>query len=239
MHFDTKIGRNYARLHIENITILCHGLPFERGSVVEKSYNDLALFFALNGINSLIFDFSGTGFSDGEFSIKNWVDDLKRICGEFSSVNLVGFSMGGVVAANVAAEADNIESLVIASSPCCADTIRHTKHIYENAKSKEILRGLKDFETFDRMFREEMKEFEPIRRISEVKCPVLIVHGTSDDVVPFESGVKLFERANEPKTFLEVRNGSHFLRQERVVVEKIIEWLKKEKKGTSQEVITL
>ena len=239
MHFDTKIGRNYTRIHIENITILCHGLPFERGSVVEKSYNDLALFFALSGINSLIFDFSGTGFSDGEFSIRNWIDDLKNICREFNKVSLVGFSMGGVVAVNVAAEADNVESLVVASSPCCADTIRHTKHIYDNAKSKEILRGLRDFESFDRMFRQEMREFEPIKRISEVKCPVLIVHGTSDDVVPFENGVRLFEKAREPKTFLEVRNGSHFLRQERIVVEKIIEWLKKEKKGVSQEVITL
>jgi|Deesub1362B_J571_1020462.scaffolds.fasta_scaffold00022_62 alpha/beta superfamily hydrolase len=239
MHFDTKIGRNYARLHIENITILCHGLPFERGSVVEKGYNDLALFFALNGINSLIFDFSGTGFSDGEFSIKNWVEDLKNICSEFNSVNLVGFSMGGVVAANVAAEVENVESLVIASSPCCADTIRNAKNIYENAKSKEILRGLSDFESFEKMLRHEMKEFEPIRRISEVRCPILIVHGTSDDVVPFENGIMLFEKASEPKTFLEVRNGSHFLRQERVVVEKIIEWMKKEKKGVSQEVISL
>jgi len=239
MQFDTKIGRNYARLHIETVTVLCHGLPFERGSVVEKSYNDLALFFALNGINSLIFDFSGTGFSDGEFSIKNWVGDLKNICREFTSVDLVGFSMGGVVAANVAAEAANVKSLVIVSSPCCAEAIRNTKNIYENAKSKGILRGLSDFESFDRMLRQEMKEFEPIRRISEVKCPVLIVHGTSDDVVPFEDGVRLFEKSNEPKTFLEVRNGSHFLRQERIVVEKIIEWLKKEKKGTSKEVISL
>jgi fermentation-respiration switch protein FrsA (DUF1100 family) len=36
----------------------------------------------------------------------------------------------------------------------------------------------------------------------------MIIHSRSDDVVPFEFGVELYEAANEPKEFVEIF-GSH------------------------------
>jgi fermentation-respiration switch protein FrsA (DUF1100 family) len=46
--------------------------------------------------------------------------------------------------------------------------------------------------------------------ITQVKCPVAIVHGTEDRVVPFESGKKLFD-ATPPSlsTFTTIKNGNH------------------------------
>jgi uncharacterized protein len=44
--------------------------------------------------------------------------------------------------------------------------------------------------------------------IQNVHVPVLMVHGEEDDVIPVISARRLFELANELKTFLSLREGS-------------------------------
>ena len=53
------------------------------------------------------------------------------------------------------------------------------------------------------------QRFDTLSKISAVKAPVLITHGTSDQIVPFEMGEKLYEAANAPKRFIKVEGGSH------------------------------
>jgi len=46
--------------------------------------------------------------------------------------------------------------------------------------------------------------------IKNVKCPISIIHGTDDNVVPFNSGKKLFEVSIKDKTsFTKVEGGNH------------------------------
>ncbi len=65
----------------------------------------------------------------------------------------------------------------------------------------------------------QLYPFLPVRRLArfrysaidyvqQVSCPVLIVHSRDDEMIRFSHGRKLFEAANEPKQFLEIR-GSH------------------------------
>jgi fermentation-respiration switch protein FrsA (DUF1100 family) len=42
-------------------------------------------------------------------------------------------------------------------------------------------------------------KFDNLKRISKITCPVLIIHGKEDRVVPFWHGKKLYQQANEPK----------------------------------------
>lgn len=51
--------------------------------------------------------------------------------------------------------------------------------------------------------------FHSDRKIGRVTCPVTIVHGTADNVVPLRLGKQLFELANEPKRFVGVEGGTH------------------------------
>ena len=46
-------------------------------------------------------------------------------------------------------------------------------------------------------------------RVKSIRCPILIVHGTSDTVIPIEHGRRVFEAANEPKKLVEVPGGGH------------------------------
>ncbi|OGT78248.1 MAG: lysophospholipase [Gammaproteobacteria bacterium RIFCSPLOWO2_02_FULL_56_15] len=50
--------------------------------------------------------------------------------------------------------------------------------------------------------------YPSIDRISNVRCPVLIVHSPEDEIIPFEFGEALFDRARPPKQFLRIR-GDH------------------------------
>jgi fermentation-respiration switch protein FrsA (DUF1100 family) len=52
-------------------------------------------------------------------------------------------------------------------------------------------------------------KFNSISKIAKVHCPVLIMHGRADEVVPFSHGEKLFAAANEPKQAYWVEHGDH------------------------------
>jgi fermentation-respiration switch protein FrsA (DUF1100 family) len=45
-------------------------------------------------------------------------------------------------------------------------------------------------------------QYRSIDRIARIGCPLLVIAGTRDSVVPYEQSVRLFEAASEPKRFL-------------------------------------
>lgn len=51
--------------------------------------------------------------------------------------------------------------------------------------------------------------FRNINRIGQVKCPVLVMHGRDDGIVPFRLGRQLFEAAHEPKQCLWIDGAGH------------------------------
>jgi fermentation-respiration switch protein FrsA (DUF1100 family) len=51
--------------------------------------------------------------------------------------------------------------------------------------------------------------FNSQRRIRNVHAPILIVHGTRDDVVPIAMGQQLFDVAPEPKRFYRMEGAGH------------------------------
>jgi len=52
-------------------------------------------------------------------------------------------------------------------------------------------------------------KFSNYKEISRVHCPLLIVHGTEDEVISIAHGQKLFALANEPKQFFAVQGAGH------------------------------
>jgi alpha-beta hydrolase superfamily lysophospholipase len=51
--------------------------------------------------------------------------------------------------------------------------------------------------------------FRNLRRIADVRCPVLVLHGTRDEVVPFSHGERLFRAASEPKWYYWAEGAGH------------------------------
>jgi len=53
------------------------------------------------------------------------------------------------------------------------------------------------------------QRFDSISKVSRLELPVLYIHGTADEVVPYEMGEALYERSGGRKRFVPVRGGGH------------------------------
>jgi len=70
-------------------------------------------------------------------------------------------------------------------------------------------------------------KYDTAKYLTNVKCPVLIIHSPQDDIIPYSMGLKLFEIAKEPKKFIEI-SGSHNegASESNVYEQGILNWLK-------------
>jgi fermentation-respiration switch protein FrsA (DUF1100 family) len=51
--------------------------------------------------------------------------------------------------------------------------------------------------------------YASIDKIGQIKCPVLILHGDRDNIVPWKHGRRLYEAAREPKRFFTIEGAGH------------------------------
>ena len=54
-------------------------------------------------------------------------------------------------------------------------------------------------------------KYESNKKINKVSCPVLIIHGKVDKIVPYTMGEKMYEVANQPKFFYSQEYGDHMV----------------------------
>jgi len=52
-------------------------------------------------------------------------------------------------------------------------------------------------------------KYDSLAKIKRVEVPLLMLHGDCDEVVPFQSGMELYEAANEPKEFYAIKDAGH------------------------------
>jgi len=52
-------------------------------------------------------------------------------------------------------------------------------------------------------------KFNNLTKISHINCPLLVIHGTNDWIVPIWHGKKLFQKAKSPKQQLWIENAGH------------------------------
>jgi alpha-beta hydrolase superfamily lysophospholipase len=53
------------------------------------------------------------------------------------------------------------------------------------------------------------QEFDTLSKMPALKVPVLVIHGTRDSIVPFRMGERLYEAAPGPKRFIRVEGAGH------------------------------
>lgn len=105
---------------------------------------------------------------------------------------LFGHSLGGAIAVRVAAEVDNEAGLIVEGSfTSIADVVGTFRWGWL---------PLSPFIT---------QRFDAASRIGRVGAPVLVVHGSEDQLIRPALGRSLYERAATPKRFVLVQGGSH------------------------------
>lgn len=106
--------------------------------------------------------------------------------------HVFGHSLGGAIAVHLAAEAPDVAGLMVEGS------FTSIPDVVSSFQWGWLPIGPLITQRFD-----------AASRIARVKAPVLVVHGSADNLIQPELGRALYERASEPKRWVLVEGGSH------------------------------
>ena len=152
------------------------------------------------GANIFGFDYGGFGYSQGKPSVRSTAIDartalehLQRHYGVDPGNTLyLGVSLGAAVAIRLATET---------SSPRGAALVAPFASLTDMARLVHPLLTLGG--------RLVGPKFHSMSYVSRIGCPLLILHGAEDTLVPSSQGRKLFDTAAEPKRFAEIPGADH------------------------------
>lgn len=173
-------------------------LLFLHGNAGNISHRlDSIKIFNLLELNVFIFDYRGYGKSEGTVNEQNTYDDAKSAWEYLlnkkgfrpEEIILFGRSLGASIAANLASS-HTPKAIILESTFTSA---------------KDIATDLYSFLVPGFLVR---YNYETLNYIKNITSPVLIIHSKDDEIIPFKHGKALFDYANEPKYFLELK-GSH------------------------------
>ena len=173
------------------VFLFAHG---NAGTVADRIEN-LAILRGL-GYDVLIYDYGGFGRSTGRPSEQRCYADARAMWHYLTEqrgyppgrIVLFGRSLGGGATVQLATE---VQPAAVILESTFLSAPRLGQDLFPVLPIKWILRH----------------RFDNAAKIARVTCPVLVVHSPTDEVVPYRHGRELFDLANEPKRFLEIRGG--------------------------------
>lgn len=157
---------------------------------------DTLLNFYHLGFTSLIVDYRGYGESEGSISEEGTYLDARAAWNYLinqektppDKIITFGRSLGAAVAVNLATT-HTPAALIIESGFTSIPDL--ASDLYPFLPVRLISRF----------------SYDSINHINHIDCPVLIIHSTDDEIIPIEHGKKLYDKANNPKQFLEIKGG--------------------------------
>lgn len=149
------------------------------------------------GLDVLVYDYGGYGYSTGRPSEKRCYEDIRAMWRYLTEergvapdrIVLFGRSLGGGPTADLAAT-------VTPAAVILESTFTSTAHLAHDLFPWLPLGPL------------VRHRFNNAAKVSRITAPVLIVHSVDDDLIPIKHGRELFRLAPEPKQFLEIQ-GNH------------------------------
>lgn len=149
--------------------------------------------------NVLIIDYRGYGKSEGRPSEEGLYMDARAAWDYLtttralsaSQIVIFGESLGGAVAIELASRTQACALVVQSSFTSIADM------------AAELMPFVPRF-----MLRTKM---DSLSKIASVSCPKLFIHSQADEIIPYRHGRRLFDAANAPKQFYEVKGATHNL----------------------------
>jgi fermentation-respiration switch protein FrsA (DUF1100 family) len=175
-----------------------HTLLHLHGNAGNVSHRlELVQVFHALGVNLLLFDYRGYGRSDGKPSEAGLRQDAEAAWAYLTeqrgipaaSIVVHGQSMGGAFAAWLAARR---QPAALALESAFTSVPDMAAHLYWWLPTRWLGR----------------LELDTIGALAEVRCPVLVIHSTADEIIPYAHGEKLFAAAREPKRQLTI-GGDH------------------------------
>ena len=175
----------------KGVVLFCHG---NAGNLSDR-LDSIRIFHDL-GQSVMIFDYRGYGRSSGKISEKGTYLDAEAawdyliLIKHKASKDIVifGRSLGGAVAAETA----------LRKGPACL--ILESTFMSVPAIARKYYPWLP-------VGLISKYRYATLDKIGLIRCPKLIVHSKEDEIIPFEHGRKIYEKAVPLKEFLEIKGG--------------------------------
>jgi pimeloyl-ACP methyl ester carboxylesterase len=221
-----------------NGLVLCHGFPSgPRGAATSgQTYREFANRLAGElGWAVLTFNFRGTGSSAGEFSLGGWLADLAAAVDLLLATDsitdawLAGFGAGGSLAICTAGEDERVKGVATFGAPSefddwASDPDRFLAHAREIGVIRDSRFPL-DHDAWAR----ELHEIKPLALIGKIPPrPLLLVHGSDDDVVPPQHVRELADGAHGYVDIRVLNGAGHRLRHDPRAVAALLGWLSRQ-----------
>ena len=173
------------------LVIFCHGNAGNISHRMEK----ISIFNRM-GLDVFIFDYRGYGLSKGRPSEDGLYADIRGAYSYIKDIGtipskdhimLYGESLGAVPVVDLAKDLP-VDALIIESA------FTSTKDLVS------IYYPFIPHFVFATKFASDSK-------IGKIDCPKLIIHSINDEIVPYRLGRRLYDLANPPKEFLQLKGG--------------------------------
>jgi len=174
-----------------NPTVLYfHGNSSNLGDLLDK-----AVFFHQLGVSILLVDYRGYGKSQGAFPNETrlyedaeaswfYLTQKQQIAPE--NIIVYGHSLGGAIAVELATRHPTMGGLILESSfTSMSAAIDYSVPVQLFPKSLILT-----------------QKFDSLAKISTLKMPILIIHGTADKIVPYTMSQELYKKATATKSLV-------------------------------------
>lgn len=206
--------------------LFLHGFPGSEKNV------DIQRALLERGIGSFSLHFRGAWGSEGTYRFSQLLDDaragwrrLRRLPGvDPRRTALFGFSMGGWTALNLSA------LLPEARAVCAVAPVGGPEMLQPGAKKRLawLARPLRTppIGPLYRDFAESVRRFDPAESVALRRCPLLLVQGGKDEIVPPPVVERLYRLAAPPKLLLRRPDAYHdFLESRDWLSRRVASWL--------------
>lgn len=193
-------SRDGVRLHgwyiphdkAEEVVLFLHG----NGGNISHRGASIDIFNRI-GLNTLIIDYRGYGKSEGSPGEKGFYEDARAAWRylieqrgfKTEQIIIFGRSIGAAVATKLAAEVGP-ERVILESA---------------FSRSRDMANRMMPIVSRITVMR---YPFNSMERIKDIHARLLMLHSPDDEIIPYRLGEKLFQAANEPKQFVNLK-GDH------------------------------
>lgn len=189
--------------------LFLHGFPGSEQNV------DIRRKLLSLGVASFSLHFSGAWGSEGTYAFSKLIAQaeaaLKFLAGQpfvdKKRVAVFGFSMGGWTALNLSGRAPQLKA-VCAVAPVGGpemigkDTRDHVAHLSRTLRIKSVDSLAEDFKV-------SVRDNDPAMAAAVRFCPLLLIHGTGDGVVPAAVSRRIYQAAASPKKLVISEGAGH------------------------------
>jgi len=216
---------------------ICHGIPAAPPDPTDMGYTLLAQRFCHAGFTTLIFNFRGTGRSEGNLDILGWSRDLQAAIDFLYNLDevdktrfcLLGFSGGAAVSVYTAAQDPQVSAVITCACPADFHSLSQKETPSDTIQRFRQIGAIRD-KDFPPSIEDWQKGFEtitPINWIDKISPrSLLLVHGDADELIPLEHAQKLYKKAKEPKELKVIQGAKHKMRLEKAAMDFVLNWLK-------------